>query len=213
MGGYGSGRPASFRHSTVEDSVVLRMAAVYRTGALTSAGIVSNKGYPLWVGPLVGWVQLTIQAGNRPVLVLAYLSCGPGQHRVVISEVYPLATTRPAFGGLRWWIVCHCGRRVANLYLPSEEYYFRCRTCHQLTYTCRREDAPDRLRRRAKKLLRRLGNAKSSEGRPKGMRHITYELIRLRAAELELEATKAICSKSFWGSSASSHAKAGAKRL
>jgi hypothetical protein len=50
-----------------------------------------------------------------------------------------LATTRPRFGGVRWWIVCPlvrkgvpCGRRVGKLYLRGR--YFGCRHCHELTY-------------------------------------------------------------------------------
>jgi hypothetical protein len=52
-----------------------------------------------------------------------------------------LATTRPHFGGLRWWFLCPllvngrgCGRRVAKLYLPSGGRYFGCRHCYDLTY-------------------------------------------------------------------------------
>jgi hypothetical protein len=53
-----------------------------------------------------------------------------------------LTTTRPRFGGLRWWFVCPlvkndvpCGRRVGKLYLPPGGRYFGCRTCYDLTYT------------------------------------------------------------------------------
>jgi hypothetical protein len=54
-----------------------------------------------------------------------------------------LATTRPKFGGYRWWFVCplivngvECNRRVRKLYLPPPSArYFGCRHCHGLTYT------------------------------------------------------------------------------
>jgi hypothetical protein len=53
-----------------------------------------------------------------------------------------LVTTRPRFGGLRWWFICPlvvngraCGRRVGKLYLPPSGRYFGCRHCHKLTYT------------------------------------------------------------------------------
>ncbi|HVS38779.1 MAG TPA: hypothetical protein VMS17_24700 [Gemmataceae bacterium] len=52
-----------------------------------------------------------------------------------------LATTRPRFGGLRWWFICPlaanaqpCNRRVGKLYLPSQQRYFGCRRCYDLTY-------------------------------------------------------------------------------
>jgi hypothetical protein len=53
-----------------------------------------------------------------------------------------LVTTRPRFGGLRWWFICplvvngrSCGRRVVKLYLPPGRRYFGCRHCYDLTYT------------------------------------------------------------------------------
>jgi hypothetical protein len=52
-----------------------------------------------------------------------------------------LTTTRPRFGGRRWWFVCPllvngrgCYRRVGKLYLPPRARYFGCRGCHELTY-------------------------------------------------------------------------------
>jgi hypothetical protein len=53
-----------------------------------------------------------------------------------------LTTTRPPFGGLRWWFCCPleadgrpCGRRVHKLYLTVGATLFGCRHCHRLTYT------------------------------------------------------------------------------
>jgi hypothetical protein len=53
-----------------------------------------------------------------------------------------LTTTRPPFGGLRWWFCCPlivsgrlCNRRVAKLHMPPQSRYFGCRHCYQLTYT------------------------------------------------------------------------------
>jgi hypothetical protein len=53
-----------------------------------------------------------------------------------------LTTTRPRYGGLRWWFICPlivggrpCERRVGKLYLPPGARYFGCRHCHELTYT------------------------------------------------------------------------------
>jgi len=59
-----------------------------------------------------------------------------------------LTTTRPRFGGLRWWFLCPllsdgrpCGRRVGKLYLPPRGRYFGCRQCHNLTYkSCQEHD-------------------------------------------------------------------------
>ncbi len=61
-----------------------------------------------------------------------------------------LTTTRPRFGGLRWWFRCPlvkngipCRRRVAKLYLPGAGRYFGCRRCHNLTYTSCQESHKD----------------------------------------------------------------------
>jgi hypothetical protein len=65
-----------------------------------------------------------------------------------------LTSTRPNFGGLRWWFVCPLARgdggpprRVAKLYLPPWRVYFGSREAHGLTYTCCQE-SHDRLFRR-----------------------------------------------------------------
>jgi hypothetical protein len=53
-----------------------------------------------------------------------------------------LATTRPRFGGLRWWFRCPlsgCDRRVGKLHLPPGGRYFGCRHCYDLTYTSSQE--------------------------------------------------------------------------
>ncbi|MFH2063161.1 MAG: hypothetical protein ABIJ46_03335 [bacterium] len=50
-----------------------------------------------------------------------------------------LTTTRPNYGGVRWWFVCPlsrngraCDRRVGVLYLGGR--YFGCRRCYRLPY-------------------------------------------------------------------------------
>jgi hypothetical protein len=67
-----------------------------------------------------------------------------------------LVTTRPRFGGLRWWFICPllvsgrpCGRRVGKLHLPPHARYFGCRHCYDLTYTsCQESRKNDGLLRR-----------------------------------------------------------------
>src|SRR5262249_48590815 len=57
-----------------------------------------------------------------------------------------LTTTRPPFGGLRWWFLCPlgvngraCNRRVGKLSLPQHARFFGCRRCHALTYRSAQE--------------------------------------------------------------------------
>ena len=53
-----------------------------------------------------------------------------------------LVTTKPNYGGRRWWFICPIvrrdggpPRRVAKLYLPSGSKYFGSREAYGLTYT------------------------------------------------------------------------------
>ena len=63
----------------------------------------------------------------------------PSKHETFDYRVR-LTTTRPQFGGLRWWFICPlikagkaCGRRVGKLFSPPGERYFGCRHCYDLT--------------------------------------------------------------------------------
>jgi hypothetical protein len=85
----------------------------------------SSIGYEVNTFASPPWVRLnyTITARNEP-----------------LNYEIRLTTTRPRFGGLRWWFLCPltrngrtCGRRVGKLYLSGR--YFGCRKCHDLTYT------------------------------------------------------------------------------
>lgn len=61
----------------------------------------------------------------------------PGQVVYIpkLGQVVQLTSTRPNYGGLRWWYLCpRCGARCAKLYLPPGSGWFACRGCHNLTY-------------------------------------------------------------------------------
>ena len=97
-----------------------------------------------------------------PWLRLSYTFAASGE---AVDYRVPLVTTRPRFGGLRWWFVCPlvvggrpCGRRAGKLYLPPGGRYFGCRRCHELTYeSVQRHDARvDALRRNPDELCRML---------------------------------------------------------
>ncbi|MDQ4078077.1 MAG: hypothetical protein M3220_17740 [Chloroflexota bacterium] len=72
------------------------------------------------------------------------------QHGGPYDYTILLTTTRPHFGGLRWWFVCPlviqgrpCRRRVQKLYLPPGEVYYGCRHCYSLTYTSSQDSHRD----------------------------------------------------------------------
>jgi hypothetical protein len=106
-------------------------------------------------GPWNGWVRLKYEMTD-------YWTGEP----LEIDDKIFLATSRPPFGGLRWWFVCpHLNRRVCKLYLPLG----------------------GRLRR-ARKLRLRLGGDPTDDeypDKPPRMRWATYNRLmdRLVAAD------------------------------
>jgi hypothetical protein len=75
-----------------------------------------------------------------------------GEELKIDDKIY-LASTRPHFGGLRWWFVCpHLNRRVRKLYLPLGGRHFWSRRAYELAYASQRETKFDRALRRARKL-------------------------------------------------------------
>jgi len=52
-----------------------------------------------------------------------------------VSAMVHLLTSRPHFGGMRYWYQCpKCGRRAGKLYLPDASEGLACRQCHGLVY-------------------------------------------------------------------------------
>jgi hypothetical protein len=100
-----------------------------------------------------------------------------GEEFKIDDKVY-LATTRPHFGGLRWWFLCpHLNRRVRKLYLPLGGRHFWSRRAYRLAYASQRETVHDRAMRRARKLYLRLGGDPADDTyphKPTRMRWITY---------------------------------------
>jgi hypothetical protein len=127
----------------------------------------------------IGFVSDTT-AGDRGRFDLSY--CLGPERRLVECPVR-LETSRPHFGGLRWWFVCPLsGRWVRKLYLHFGCDHFASREALGLTYQVCREDVGARAQRRADKLWRRLG----PEGeRPKGMHCRTYNRLGSAAEAAE----------------------------
>lgn len=63
-----------------------------------------------------------------------------GQTQVIDQRVY-LTSTPCNYGGVRYWFVCPCQKRVRIIYLSPEPKldYFGCRHCLNLTYYSRNE--------------------------------------------------------------------------
>lgn len=149
MGGSGSGRwRCHDKKTTVEDCRAIDLGLLERDGAFTPY----HTGVLRWLlgeretGSIGYRIEQT--QGDRLWLVLDYAWGEAGEH--VVNPV-ALETTRPHFGGVRWWGRCPlavggvaCNRRIRKLYLRGR--YFGCRHCHKLTYTsCQESHQYDRL--------------------------------------------------------------------
>ncbi|SRR6266487_3305183 len=90
-------------------------------------------------------------------------------------------TSRPPFGGIRWWFRCpRTYRRVRVLHLPLGGRHFWSRRAYRLAYASQRETIHDRAQRRAAKLCKRLGGDLADETypeKPSRMRWSTYNRI------------------------------------
>jgi hypothetical protein len=144
MGGIGSGshgwRPV--KKETVEDCLSFDANRWAREGILREGARRSGSWHWTYASGRacsIGYEVVTV-AGTSFVR-LYYTREQAGQKEASDYRV-GLTTTRPRFGGRRWWFVCPlvvngrpCNRRVGKLYLPPGARYFGCRHCHRLTYT------------------------------------------------------------------------------
>jgi hypothetical protein len=95
-----------------------------------------------------------------------------------IDQLVWLATTRPYFGGVRWWFI-HDNRRVGRLHLPPGGRRFASRRAYCLAYASQWGTAIDRAHRGQAKIKARL-IADRDPGdwdlppKPKWMRWRTY---------------------------------------
>jgi hypothetical protein len=146
MGGCGSGRWAVHgRKDTVEDCRALDANRWMREGILRQDIVRSG----MWRWLHAGTGERTASIGYQvdttdeaaPWVRLHYSVNGtPLDYRI------RLQTTRPRYGGVRWWFTCplvvngqSCHRRVGKLYLPPARRCFGCRQCHQLTHRSAQE--------------------------------------------------------------------------
>ena len=133
MGGYGSGWQGPKR-STVEDSLVLSVSALRRAGALVPGkrmGGLWGWRYEGEARPhaIVGY-EANLTEPDEPWLRLRYDVNG-GRVECMVR----LVSTRPNYGGRRWWFLCPLvGRRAAKLYLPPGAKLFGSREAYGLTY-------------------------------------------------------------------------------
>ena len=147
MGGYGSTRWAW--HSKADTVESCRSLDIKRF--VEEDVIVANQyssGLWTWRNSTDGEVKASIRYAvyaneTDGVIKLTYTMT---QTKHDLEYNIRLTTTRPHFGGVRWFFLCPlvnrnrpCQRRVCKLYLPPGGRYFGCRHCHQLTYKSSQE--------------------------------------------------------------------------
>jgi hypothetical protein len=149
MGGSGSGNHdhwwRSDKRTVVEDCQSLDANRWAREGLLKAG--VHRSGSWRWVCRSgrennIGYEVRTLDTAHPVVRLFYSFTRAKTQERDALDYPVRLTTTRPLFGGLRWWFICPlmvnarpCGRRVDKLYLPPRGRYFGCRHCYKLTYT------------------------------------------------------------------------------
>lgn len=181
MGGYGSTRwNATATRLTTADALRLDLGKLIRDRCIIPGEWV--KGTLRWTSTRTG--QTTASLGyeaNMADPAAAWLRLTYSHGDTSRDYRIELETTRPTYGGLRWWFTCpRTGRRASVLYLPPGAAMFASRAAYRLAYPSQREQDFDRLAEKSHRLRERLGGEPGFGNyipRPKGMHRRTYERI------------------------------------
>ena len=185
MGGLGSGRYSGCGKATVEDGLTLDINKLVREGIIRPGQWCSGTRRWTWVatGEEVGSIgyEANLTDPCHTWFRLHYRADGEPQDYQITLD-----TTRPNYGGRRWWFLCPArGDRVAKLYLPPGGRIFACRMAYGLAYRSQRERAHDRALNRTQNIRTRLGGSPSLlepfPDKPKGMWWRTYWRLREEA--------------------------------
>ena len=202
MGGYGSSRWGFHsKKTTIEECRVLSTRDLVDYVGLAPDIWVSHGGISWYRGERK-WASIGIELNTSAAdswARLHYTITLVGGEPQAIDYRVGLVTTRPHYGGLRWWFVCPgngCGgRRVYKLYLPPWGLYFLCRHCCDLAYESQSEDRRGRLLMKAQKIRQKLGGGAGLIApfpeKPKGMHWFTYYQLWEKAHVAELEFLRA----------------------
>ena len=190
MGGRGSGRWSGTGRPTVGDALALNINKLVRDGIVRHG--VHGSGSLIWshgiTGEQIGSIAYEVNTLDEAAawFRVHYRVDGEDQDYRI-----GLVTTRPNYGGRRWWMVCPAWHlRVGKLYLPSGGQIFACRKAYRLAYPSQRERAHERALTKAQTIRIKLGGSASLAEpfpeKPKGMWRRTYDRRRREAEEAEL---------------------------
>ena len=137
MGGSGSGTwLRTNTRATVEDCpIILNVSRLARDVAFRNGA----NGTLSWTNPLTDSQSMIARFAVREDVMGIVFCIGYEVGSTRLAYGIRMKTTKPNFGGNRWWFTCPlvpsgvpCERRVAKLYFAGR--YFGCRGCHRLTY-------------------------------------------------------------------------------
>lgn len=191
MGGSGSGTWYRWSKKTVvEDGLTLNLFKLVREKTIIPGKQVS--GSLIWrsvrtgektasisyeanmFNPYAAWMRLHYTSDGKPM-----------DYKV------RLTTTRPHYGGLRWWFICPAnGSRVAKLHSPPGGDLFASREAYRLGYQSQQESPMFRYLSQAQAIRHRLGGSTCIDDwfpkKPKGMHWKTYEKLQAKCERYEL---------------------------
>lgn len=177
MGGSGSGNRYHYSTKPTEQNFWRFSAASLKKFCMGGGGRKWGSGSLQWSsrGEVRSSISYEINTLESPAwLRVHYTNKGSGEK---YDYKIRLTTTRPHYGGERWWFICPaqgCGRRVGVLFLS---HIFACRHCCNLAYSSQNEDYASRLLSKAQKIHQQLGGDGVVDGappKPKGMHWKTY---------------------------------------
>src|SRR3954447_15257441 len=156
MGGTGSGRTGGNPTDEATGSFVLSVKGLLGRLPWSAVGSGTVTFRSRWYGEFPVEVRVDTTDRATPYMELTHTP-GEGATGRIAYRV-GLTTTRPRYGGERWWFVCpSSGRRGVKLLLPSGGRHFLSRAAYGLAYQVSREDALSRHLRRAERVLAKLG--------------------------------------------------------
>ena len=187
MGGPGSGRHWGGGKSTVEDGLTLDINKLVRDGSIRPGewcwATLTWRSVPSGdeIGS-IGYQANLIDLDDAWMRLQYQLNGESKDYRIVLE------TTRPNYGGRRWWFRCPVtGRRVAKLHCPPGGDIFASRRAFGLAYRSQCERASERALTRAQDIRIKLGGDPSLAApfpdKPQGMWWRTYWRLRNEANE------------------------------
>jgi len=158
MGGDGSGCYVRWSSkTTVEEGLTLDLCKLIRMKLIIPGRHVSNS--LIWSrvsdGEKIGSIgyEANLKTPHGAWMRLRY------KHKdTPLDYKVRLTTTRPNFGGMRWWFICPSnGSRVAKLHSPPGGEYFASRSAYNLNYQSQHETPVFRCLTTAQNIRRKLG--------------------------------------------------------